>query len=221
MAVTWDVPHEDFSALVVCASPKELCVWLYNHRTEKMKVGMRLWQLLPGEYEVRYGPIQKRTSKKPQDSKSTIEKFILKERAGRYELDVPSRRETVIKFQLVNASKRQEPLPDPAICTDDITILNANEKHTTLKLTVHNLGSAPTRELPVVVTSGSQGKKRVLADTVIDVLPESRDLQPSTVSITLNKITLSPGFKVMIDPDQKIKEICESNNEAPISCTEG
>jgi hypothetical protein len=221
MAVTWDVPHADFSALVVGATPKELRVWLYNHRPENMKVGMRLWQLLPGEYEVRHGPIQRKTSEKLQESKSSIEKFILKERAGRYELDIPSRRETIIKFILLNALKRQEPLPDPAICTDDITILKANEKLAALKLTVHNLGSAPVRELPIAVMSGSQGKKRVLARTVIDILPESMDLQPSTVSIWLNKITLSPRLKVVIDPDQKIKEICESNNEASISRTEG
>ncbi len=221
MAVTWDLPHADFSALVVGATPKELCVWLYNHRPENMKVGMRLWQLQPGQYEVRYGSIQRKTSKKLHDSKSTIEKFILKERAGRYELDVPSRRETVIKFQLVKTLKRREPLPDPAVCINDITILNANEKYTTLKLTVHNMGSAPARELPVIVMSGSQGKKRILARTLIDFLPESRDLQPSTVSIMLNKITLSSGLRAVIDPDQRIEEICESNNEASISCTEG
>jgi len=221
MAVTWDVPHADFSALVVGATPKELCVWIYNHRPENMKVGMRLWQLLPGEYKVRHGPIQRNTSKKIQESKSTVGKFILKGRAGRYELEVPSRRETIIKFQLVHALKRRELLPDPAICADDITILKTNEKLATLKLTVHNLGSTPARELLVVVVSGSQGEKRVLARTVIDIIPESRDLQPSTVLITLNKITLSPGLKVMIDPDKKIKEICESNNEASISCTEG
>jgi len=217
MTVTWDLPHVDFSALVVGASPKELRVWLYNHRPENMKVGMRLWQLLPGKYEVRYGPIQRETSKNPQNSKSTIEKFILKERAGRYELDVPSRREIAIKFQLVNVLKHQEPLPDPAVCKDDITILKANEKHAALKLTVHNLGSAPARKLPVVVMSGPQGKTRVIARTVIDVLPESKDLQPSTVSITLNKITLSPGLRIVIDPDQKIEEICKSNNEVSIS----
>jgi hypothetical protein len=220
MAVTWDLPHEDFSALVVGASPKELCVWLYNHRPEKMKVGMRLWQLLPGQYEVRYSPIQRETSKKLQDSKSAIEKFILKERAGRYELDVPSRREIEIKFQLLKVLKHREPLPDPAICKDDITILKANEKHATLKLTVHNLGSAPARELPVVVMSGPQNKKSILARTVIDVLPESRNLQPSTVSITLNKITLSPSIRAVIDPNQKIEEICGSNNEASISSIE-
>ncbi|MHC4641695.1 MAG: hypothetical protein ACYS32_08620 [Planctomycetota bacterium] len=220
MAVTWDVPHADFSALVVGATPKELCVWLYNHRSEQMKAGMCLWQLLPGEYEVRYGPIRRDTSKKHQGSKSTIEKFILKERAGRYELDIPSRREIVIEFQLVKALKRQEPLPDPAICADDITIVDINEKHTTLKLAVHNLGSAPVRELPVVIISGLQGKKRVLARTVIDILPESKDLQPSKVSITLSKITLSPGLKVIIDPDHKIKEICELNNEVSIMYTE-
>ena len=217
MAVTWDVPHADFSALVVGATPKELSVWLYNHRPEQMKVGMRLWQLSPGEYQVQYGPIQRNTSKTHLKPHPTIERFILQERAGRYELDIPSRQEIVIKFQLVNALKRQEPLPDPAICTDDITILKANEKHATLKLTVHNLGNAPVRELPVIVMNGSQGKKRVLARYVIDFLPESRDLQPSTVSIMLNKIMLSTNLRAVIDPDQRIEEICESNNEASIS----
>ena len=220
MAVTWDVPHADFSALVVGAIPKELRVWLYNHRSEHMKAGMRLWQLLPGEYQVRHGPIQRNTSKKLPKSKPTIERFTLHERAGRYELDIPSRREIVIDFQLVNALKRQESLPDPAICADDITIVDTNEKHATLKLTVHNMGSAPVRELPVVIISGMQGKKRVLARTVIDLLPESRYLQPSKVSITMNKITLLPGLKVIIDPDQRIEEICESNNEASILPTE-
>lgn len=220
MAVTWDVPHADFSALVVDASPKELCVWLYNHRPEPMKVGMWLWQLLPGEYEVRYGPIQRNTLKTYQKPIHKIERFTLHERAGRYELDIPSRRETIIKFQLVNALKRRESLPDLAICKDDITILEANEKLATLKLTVHNLGSTPARELLVVVVSGSKGKKRILARNVIDILPESRDLQPSTVSITLNKITLSPGIRAVIDYDQKIEEVCESNNEALISSME-
>jgi len=220
MAVTWDVPHADFSALVVGASPKELSVWLYNHRPEQMKVGMRLWQLLLGEYQVRYAPLQRNTSKKHQESKSTIEKYILKGRAGRYELDVPSRQETVIRFQLVKALKRQGSLPDPAICTDDITIVDTPEKHAILKLTVHNLGSAPVRELPVVLLSGSQDKIRVIARSLIDFLPESRDLQPSTVSIKLNNITLSPDIRVVIDPEQRIEEICESNNEVSISSTE-
>ncbi len=220
MAVTWDVPHADFSALVVGASTKELSVWLYNHRPEQMKVGMRMWQLLPGEYQVRYGPIQRNNSTKYRRPKHRTERFNLNERAGKYELIVPSRRETIIKFQLVKALKRQEPLPDPAICKDDIMIVDTNEKHSTLKLTVHNLGSAPVRKLPVVVMGGSQGNKSVLARTVIDFLPESRDLQPSTVSIKLDKITLSPGLRIVIDPEQRIEEICESNNEASISSTE-
>ncbi|MBW8042092.1 MAG: hypothetical protein FVQ85_19115 [Planctomycetes bacterium] len=174
-----------------------------------------------GEYQVQYGPIQRNTSKTHLKPRPTIERFILQERAGRYELDIPSRREIVIKFQLVNALKRQEPLPDPAICTADIMIVNANEKHATFKLTVHNLGNAPVRELPVVIMGSFQGKKRVLARTVIDLLPESKDMRSSKVSITLNKITLSPGLKAIIDPDRKIEEICESNNEASISCKEG
>jgi hypothetical protein len=220
MAVTWDVPHADFSAMVVSASTKELSVLFYNHQPEQMKVGMRLWQLLPGEYQVRYGPIQRNNSEKYQKPKNTTQRFTLNERAGKYELNVPSHKEIMIRFQLVKVLKRQGPLPDPAICKDDITIVDTNEKHCTLKLTVHNLGSAPVKKLPVVVMSGSQGNKRTLARTVIDFLPESRELQPSTVSIKLDKITLSTGLRIVIDPEQRIEEICESNNEASILSTE-
>ncbi|MBN2271510.1 MAG: hypothetical protein JXN61_12910, partial [Sedimentisphaerales bacterium] len=49
MAVTWDVPHRDFAAIVPYTSEDCLRAWIYNFSGQTTRMGMRLWRLRPGK----------------------------------------------------------------------------------------------------------------------------------------------------------------------------
>ncbi len=51
-AITWENTNEDFTALVKDNSLYKIKVDMYNHSGEQQTIGMRLWQLVPGDYRL-------------------------------------------------------------------------------------------------------------------------------------------------------------------------
>ena len=51
-AITWENTNEDFTALVKDNSLNKIKVDMYNHSGVQHTIGMRLWQLVPGDYRL-------------------------------------------------------------------------------------------------------------------------------------------------------------------------
>jgi hypothetical protein len=63
-AVTWEQTNADFTALVAEASADRLAVQAFSHSAEQCDVVMRLWQLSPGNYQMRCETVGRAESKR-------------------------------------------------------------------------------------------------------------------------------------------------------------
>ena len=82
-AVTWEKTSRDFTALVRDSGPTGLAAQLFVHSPEKQQVVMRLWQLSPGEYQLRV------EAHEQELERTTI---LLSEKGQRILLDLPGDR---------------------------------------------------------------------------------------------------------------------------------
>ena len=166
-----DVPHADFAALVCHASEEHVRVLIYNFRSEPLRAGMRLWRLRPGTYDVRCGPSE---GGEGLYRWAPPRSFSLADRAGPCELVIPPRREFAVDLRLVSPAELPSALPDPALGPPDVTVSEGR-----IEVTVHNLGSAPARDLCVALLDA---EGREIARLACD-LPACAGLLPSTVGV--------------------------------------
>lgn len=208
MAVTWDVPHSDFAALVVYCTSQHLRVWIYNAKRTPTRFGLRLWQLEPGEYDVHAGSLVPGMGFARTYHPAVAETYIHPARAHTYFIELPARAEWVVELRLRRPRPASVgPLPDLAVAERDI---RANGD--TVQVTVHNLGSAAATGVEVVL---EQNGKAVARKTLENV-PACERFAPSAVAVAFEGIPALGGLRLVVDPDAVIEEINESNNGASL-----
>jgi hypothetical protein len=217
MAVTWDVPHSEFAAMVVFASQSHLRVWIYNMRNEATDMGMELWQLVPGFYDVRMGTVGEGSGFNRKYCWTSRDRFNLRTRADRYRISVPPRVETVVDLRLGERTLLPDSMPDPAIGPRDIRILESANGKIDIEGTVHNLGSRPVSNLRVSLFRGDPETDRTPHGMTLWPLGACRDFQPSTVRFVFEDIPACEKMTVVLDPEGELMEICETNNRISVS----
>ena len=88
-----------------------------------------------------------------------------------------------------------------------------------LTVRIHNIGNAPAPALVVKVTPrGAASAARAVTVTVEELAPPV-DLRPSTrdVRISVALPAGTTGLAVELDPEERVHEICETNNRAVLS----
>ena len=84
----------------------------------------------------------------------------------------------------------------------------------TVTFTVHNIGTAdaPGCTAELQVPDGSA--RKAIASISCSALPRPADLTPSTAQFTIKvrESQLAEGFRIALDPLDRIYEICERNN---------
>ena len=82
-------------------------------------------------------------------------------------------------------------------------------------MTLHNLGGVETPATPVALVDA---RGRVLATTVCPPVPAALDLQPKTARVRLAVPAGRDlrGCSVVVDPDDTLCELYESNNTLPL-----
>jgi hypothetical protein len=216
MAVTWAAPHPRFAALVVNSSPDHLRVWVYNGDEKPLRLGAQLWQLLPGEYVVRCGPIGSGEGLARRYHWKEPARFTVRHRAEVYWIDAPPRQEYCVDFRLVQASPRPAILPDPAICRSDVRVQGTAAGTWKVTARIHNLGSVPVDHLEVALVEGTGSKRKIMAKTVIPRLPAIRNFEPAVVEVTFTDVQDPCALLLVIDPDHKAAEINTSNNSVDV-----
>jgi len=213
-AVTYETPDTDFAALVIDTTPRRLRVWLYSFREEATPIGLRVWQLIPGRYVLNAGeqlkgefPFQHRYAWAPSC------RVDIRTRGQVVPITLPPQKVYVLDLRLEEAMPVPQRASDLALHARDITVQGKQ-----VIVDVHNIGNAAAKNCAVAV----QRQERE-AWTTLGVQRVPRISQPVNLSPYLERLIfdvpgldLTAAYRIVIDPENEIDEICETNNAAQL-----
>jgi hypothetical protein len=205
IAVSWEGIDANVAAIVLTATPRNLRLAAYNFDDQPRRVRLRVWELEPGQYQVREGAD---TDHDDQIDGAPATREVHLERASTIELDLPPQHVHVVELEQTQAQPQPELLADLAVDDDDIFYDKATDR---LKVVVHNLGAAAAEKVRVRFETA---EGTFLGDQVIDRLEAPLDLSPKTAVVALPQPTLHPtsSITVRLDPEDQVPEITEENN---------
>lgn len=206
-AVSWrfEAPHdgEDVAILVPVSSDDRLKIVAFNLRRDAVPATMTGWNVAPGEWEMTVGT--------DADGDDTIDKpsrpeKVTFERSRSLDVVFQPRTTTVIEMKRV---KKGVPLwnrPDLGIGVETVRMSGS-----TVRATVHNLGSVDSGETAIAVVDAS-GK--IVASSAIPPIKAPVDLESKTADVTLSLPSgvSAAGLKLVIDPEEKVSELTRLNN---------
>jgi hypothetical protein len=202
-AVSYEQLGGDFAALVLEQGRDRLTLAMVNLRETPRTGAFRVWQLDHGRYELRVGPDANDDGR--LDSVQQTKSLTLK-RMDAVPVELPAR-------QLIIYELRQTEKLDDIYVRPDLALSEADVERTdnAVRVTVHNLGRSAAQRFCVSLADAA-GK--VLASQTIDALPPPRDLTPSRTTVELPPT--HGATRVLLDPDDRVAELTELNNAAPL-----
>lgn len=215
-AVSWDVPHTDFGALVYNADRRHTRVWVYNFADGTTTMGLRLWRLDPGVYDVLTGEILEPDVGHVRRYHWNVEprQFRYLRRGDTLYVDVPSGKPTAVDVRMREALEVPALAPDLALAERDLYFERKGDR-TDLRAVVHNVGSAPARDIEVALSVASgPGVVTIVGARTISVLESPDDLHPRTADVVFEDIPPGTAYRVAVDPDNEIDELYKGNNAA-------
>ena len=198
---------ESTAILVREATTRHIKIIVFNIENEPVTAYMTAWDIDPGTWEVKTG-IDTDGDDLPEQS---LQKRRIKlERTGNIELFLQPRKTTIIELTQKKKARPYWKRPDPAIGRDDISISGNS-----VTVTVHNIGSVDAPALTIALVD-KDGK--TLTRTKVPAIKAPVDLIPKTTRVKLTPAvrTNLHGAKVVIDPDNKLIEVTERNNQVII-----
>jgi len=206
LAASWEGLGTDYATLVLDNKPNRMEVLVYSFANRPMKGNMRIWALEHGIYQLTIGP--------DSDSDHKMDRVKRREslelaKADKIELTLPPRLVTVISVEQL---RKLDPIfgrADLAIAAREVQI-NAN----TLTGVIHNIGSADVTNVTVAVVDAAG---RTIAHESLGKIPAPVDLIPKQLPFTI-QLPYEPkkGSKLVLDPEHRIPEIYEGNNEVMV-----
>ena len=205
LAASYEGAEEDLAAWVLENTPKGMRLWLYNFRSDTMPLGVRVWSLESGDYEVRLGFDGDRDGRMERPLWTRTMPLA---RFARMDVALPSRRLLSLEVKQVRRGRPIATRADVGIAARDVRF---DAKARAFHVTVHNLGSRDVKDLAVRVTDAlgrSVGEARLAA------LPAPLDLTPKTrtVTVKLTNHTPTETYTILLDPANALPEITEVNN---------
>lgn len=204
LAVSWQGLDTDVAAIVRAATPQALRVTAYNFDEKPRQVRMRVWELSPGQYQLRAG----NAANEEQFDAAPATRELALRRGSFIDLELPPRQVHVIELKQVQARPRPELLPDLAVGAGDVFYDKATDR---LKVVVHNIGAAAAKDV-LVRFEGPAGT--LLLERTIALLDAPLDLEPKTAVVWMPQPLLHPVDRIVIriDPEGRIDEITKENN---------
>ncbi len=202
LGVSWEKGGTDFAAFVLQNDFTALKVLLYNFHDRPLPLGMRVWKLEHGLYEVSGGADANKddTADRPQRRLMELGRYAL------IPLLLPARQTYVVHITQKQKLDPLESRADLAICPEDIEKIGEKS----WRLTIHNIGAAPAENILVCVMDK---KGRLLEKHIIPRLEAPADVRPKTATICVQAAG-QPPFQIVLDPENDIPEIYEGNNRA-------
>ena len=194
--VNWIFDDEDdaeqLAILVHDRSRSGFAVDFYNTSRKPIKLDMQGLELLGGDWELTVG------------GKTRTVRFG---RDRRVSLRIPAHREYTITMKLQGEGADFNQLPDLGIGAEDVAV-NGDA----VEVTVHNISGRDVDGMDIALMD-ARGK--VLVRDRIPAIAAPTDLLPKTAKVTLQLPSgrKAAGCSVVLDPDNEIEEIYESNNQ--------
>jgi hypothetical protein len=208
-AASWEGFGTEYAALVLRNRRDSVKLLVYSFASKPLTGRMRLWALAHGAYRLTVGPD---TDGDFKADKIETDKFIELARADAIPLTIQPGMVTVVTLE-------QQRELDPIVARADLAITRreVSLRDGVVSGTVHNLGSAAVDDV-VIAVAAEDG--RIIVRKSLGALAAPVDLVPKRIQFTL-PLPEPParGWRLVVDPDNKVPEIYEGNNEAPLVVT--
>lgn len=201
--VSYEGLSRDFAALVLDAGPDRLKVLLYNFEPRPQTGAVRVWQLENGTYDVRFG---RDLNEDDQIDELAWRKSLPLRRRTPVEIVLPSRQLHVM--EIAQTEKGDDLLARPDLA---VTHLDAEQVGGEWRFWVHNIGSSTAENVAVEVRDA---RGALAASFTIEELEAPVDLMPRKQPLSFAAQDFRPTFRVIVDPEGLIAEICDENNVA-------
>jgi len=209
-AVTYDTPDNDFAALVTESTSRRLRVWLYSFHEKPVRIGLKLWQLLPGSYVLNQGELLAGEHSFQHRYGWIASKAVkVTHRADMVYVDVPSGKVWVVDVRLDASIAVPKIAPDLAVGESDL-----RPAPNGLEVTVHNVGNAGSSPCTAEVQLRKNGAWKTVANVRIPAIAAPRNLSASFLKVVapMKALLGAATMRVRIDPDDRQYELCETNN---------
>jgi len=205
LAASWEGFGTNYAALVTQHRRGRLVVLAYNLASGPLSGRMRVWELDHGRYELTVGPDEDNDQKPDRVARTETLELA---KADTVNLTLAPRQVTVIEL-------RQREKLDPIIDRADLALAAREVRVAENRVTgvVHSIGA---RAVPDVAVALLDDTGKVLARESLGPLDAPLDLMPKRKSFSLPLSGISTGWRVVVDPENRVSEICEGNNEARI-----
>jgi hypothetical protein len=209
-AVTYENTTEEFAAAVMGSDPQGLKVLYFSLAPEARTIGLVPWQLEPGaKYKLVYGPDEDDDGE--MNSITSSETLEFPQPGSVFKVDVLPRVNYVIEIDQVTLGTTPALAPDPAVGPEDVRLFEDR-----LMVRVHNIGSAPVRNVWVEAYDGDPAIGGVhIGRQRIPHIAAPLDLDPKTTTVSWRWKPTSSRHEihVVIDPQDTVRnEISSFNN---------
>ncbi|MBM3474749.1 MAG: hypothetical protein FJX75_15910 [Armatimonadetes bacterium] len=205
-AVSWEGFGTDYAALVLTARRDHFKALVYNFRNTPSEGAVRFWTLDHGRYQLALGP-----DADGNDVADNVQRQETLEimRATAVPLSLPPK--TVMVLELTQTEKLDDirERPDLAITEREIEV-----KDGVVSGVIHNIGGgdAPAFEVALADAAG-----KVVARQTLGPLAAPVDLEPKRVAFRFEGVPDNTGgWRVVLDPEGRIAEVYEGNNEGGV-----
>jgi len=191
----------DVARVIMNADDTSIKVAAYSFDNRKRDLGMRLCRINDGLYKITIHA-------DPQGNGNAGKVIWQSEQALRLfdtiSLPIPPKTPVVITVEQTKAHDRPAALADLTIDPWDV-----KRDGSSVTVTVHNLGNSAANNVAVRLVSGD----KTLAEQSIATLDAPTDFVAKRAELTFRNITDTGNLRVIVDPDNTIREILEENNE--------
>ena len=218
-AVSWEGFGTDYAALVLRAHRDHFKVLLYNFADRPLNGRARLWTLEHGRYRLTFGAD---ANNDDTPDRITREETVELQRATALPLTLPPK--TVVVLELKQTEKLDDELnrADLALSpmeikvqalTPDLSPKTSGEGNVVEGI-VHNIGAKDVESVEVALVDAND---QVQSRQTLGRLPAPSDLSPSRLTFRLSGLPRgAKGWKVVVDPQNKVEEIFEGNNAVEV-----
>lgn len=191
----------DVARIVLRADDTSLQALVYSFDEKMRNLKMRLFRINDGRYKIGLYETAGQSHEADKPIWST-EKDLT--RFDAITLPIPPGKQLVIKVELIEKYYRPAEISDLAVDPWDVVWENDE-----IRATIHNLGNAKADNIVVRLLDG----ERVIEDQIISQLDSPTDFVAKHTRILFPKISFSRNLKIIIDPENKIREILKDNNQ--------
>ncbi len=205
LAVTWPSGGgPDVARVILKADNTSLDAAVYSFDSKMRNLKMRLCRIDDGYYRIGLypGPEDVKVSEMPV---WTTERALT--RFDTVNLPIPPRKSLVIKVEQIKSGQRPSNLADLAIDHG-----NAVMKGTEVTTIVHNIGNERAENIVVRLLDG----ERIVREKTIEDLDAPIDFVAKKVQVTFSDVPKSKYLKVIVDPENNIREILKDNNSVSV-----